>query len=99
MKSTDIIVEQLKKAKPQAIILFGSAARGRMTEDSDLDILMIKSTKKPFDDRMREARSMVGTDTPLDIIVITPQEAKTLPKKYSFFAQIFKEGKLLYGRI
>ena len=99
MKSTDVIIEQLKKTKPQAIILFGSAARGEMTEDSDLDILMIKRTKKPFDDRMREARSMVRTDTPLDIIVITPEEAKSLPKKNSFFAQILKEGKLLYGRI
>ena len=99
MKSTDFIVEQLKKTNPQAIILFGSAARGETTPDSDLDILMIKKTKKPFDDRMREARAMVRTDTPLDIIVITPEEAKSLPKKSSFFAQIFKEGKLLYGRI
>ena len=83
MKSTDVIIEQLKKTKPQAIILFGSAARGEMTEDSDLDILMIKRTKKPFDDRMREARSMVRTDTPLDIIVITPEEAKSLNRNFT----------------
>ena len=99
MKSTDIIVEQLKKKKPQAIILFGSAARGEMTEDSDLDILVIKKTKKSFTDRMRDMRSMIRTSTPLDIIVLTPQEAKSLPKKNSFFAQILEEGKLLYGRI
>src|SRR3989344_3023265 len=99
MKSTDIIIEQLKKTKPQAIILFGSAARGEMTEDSDLDILVIKKTKKSFTDRMRDMRSMIRTSTPLDIIVLTPQEAKSLPKKNSFFAQIFEEGKLLYGRI
>jgi len=99
MKSTDIIVERLKKTKPQAIILFGSAARGEMTEDSDLDILVIKKTKKSFTDRMRDMRSMIRTSTPLDIIVLTPQEAKSLPKKNSFFAQILEEGKLLYGRI
>ena len=99
MKSTDIIIEQLKKTKPQAIILFGSAARGEMTEDSDLDILVIKKTKKSFTDRMRDMRSMIRTSTPLDIIVLTPQEAKSLPKKNSFFAQILEEGKLLYGRI
>ncbi|HLA04267.1 hypothetical protein A2W45_01230 [Candidatus Curtissbacteria bacterium RIFCSPHIGHO2_12_41_11] len=99
MKSTDIIVERLKKTKPQAIILFGSAARGKMTEDSDLDILVIKKTKKSFTDRMRHMRSMIRTSTPLDIIVLTPQEAKSLPKKNSFFAQILEEGKLLYGRI
>ena len=70
-----------------------------MTEDSDLDILVIKKTKKSFTDRMRDMRSMIRTSTPLDIIVLTPQEAKSLPKKNSFFAQILEEGKLLYGRI
>ena len=99
MTSTKFIVEQLKKDKPKAIILFGSAARGEAGEDSDLDILVIKETKKSFTERMREARSMIKTNTPMDIIVLTPQEAKDLPKKNSFFAQILKEGKLLYGRI
>ncbi len=99
MKPIDSIFDQLKSTNPQAIILFGSAAWGEMTEDSDLDILVIKKTKKSFTDRMREMRSMISTNVPLDIIVITPQEAKSLPEKYSFFAQILKEGKLLYGRI
>ncbi len=99
MTSTKFVVEQLKKDKPKAIILFGSAARGEAGEDSDLDILVIKETKKSFTERMREARSMIKTNTPMDIIVLTPQEAKDLPKKNSFFAQILKEGKLLYGRI
>lgn len=99
MKSTDIIVEQLKKSRPQAIILFGSAARGEMTEDSDLDFLVIQDTHKDYFDRVRDLRSEIRTDVPLDIIVLTPKEAKELPKKNSFFAQILKEGKLLYGRI
>lgn len=99
MKSTDIIVEQLKKDKPQAIILFGSAARGEMNKDSDLDILVIKETKKDYFDRVREARAGIRTSVPLDIIVLTPKEARELPKRNSFFAQIIKEGKLLYGRV
>ncbi|MBI2326974.1 nucleotidyltransferase domain-containing protein [Candidatus Curtissbacteria bacterium] len=99
MENTKIIFNQLKKFKPEAIVLFGSAARGEAGEDSDLDILLIKQTDKSFSDKVREARSLVRTSQPLDIIVITPQEAKELPKKNSFLSQILKEGKLIYGRI
>ncbi|OGD93961.1 hypothetical protein A3A48_02250 [Candidatus Curtissbacteria bacterium RIFCSPLOWO2_01_FULL_37_9] len=99
MKSTDIIIEQLKKTKPQAIILFGSAARGEMGKDSDFDLLVIQETKKDYFDRVREVRAEIRANVPLDIIVLTPKEARELPKKNSFFAQILKEGKLLYGRI
>ena len=99
MKSTQFIVDQLKKDKPKAIILFGSAARGEAREDSDLDILIIKETTKDFADRMREARSQIRTNQALDIIVITPKEARELPKKNTFLRQVLKEGKLLYGRV
>ena len=30
---------------PDQVILFGSAARGTMTEDSDIDLLLIRETK------------------------------------------------------
>lgn len=99
MGKADLVFEQLKKTNPKAIILFGSAARGEVGEDSDLDILVIQETNKPFTDRIREARANVRTNIPLDIIVITPKEAKELPKKNSFFSQILKEGKLIHGRI
>ena len=93
------IFEQLKKTNPQAIILFGSAAKDEMSEDSDLDILVIKESKKPFLDRMREIRGHIRTHTPIDLIVLTPNEAKEMPKKSTFFRQIIEEGKLIYGRI
>lgn len=99
MDDANSILEQLRKFKPQAIILFGSAARGEMTEDSDLDFLVVIDTDKPFTDRMRDLRASIRTRTPLDLIVLTPEEARDFPKKSSFFFQIIKEGKLLYGRI
>lgn len=79
--------------------MFGSAARGEAKQDSDLDILVIRKTRKDYFERVREVRAGVKTNVPLDIIVLTPKEAKELPKKNSFFAQILKEGKLVYGRI
>lgn len=79
--------------------MFGSAARGEARQDSDVDILVIQETRKDYFERVREVRAGVRTNVPLDIIVLTPKEAKELPKKNSFFAQILKEGKLVYGRI
>ena len=99
MKQGELVIEHLKKGKPQAIILFGSAARGEMHKDSDLDILVVKKTKKDFIQRMRDIRANLKTSIPLDIIVLTPEEAKKLPKTNSFIRQIFEEGKLLYGRV
>lgn len=95
----EILVEQLKQIDPQAIILFGSAVSGKRTIDSDYDFLVIKDTNKSFTDRIREVHSILKTNTPVDVIVVTPQEAKDLPKKSIFFSQIFQEGKLVYGRI
>lgn len=99
MNDTLSVLEQLRKLSPQAIILFGSAARGEMKKDSDLDFLVVIDSDKPFTDRMRDIRTQIKTNTPLDLIVLTPQEVRELPKKSTFFSQVIKEGKLLYGRI
>jgi predicted nucleotidyltransferase len=95
----DILVKQLKQINPQAIILFGSGAKGKRTIDSDYDFLVIKETNKQFADRIREAHSILKTNIPVDVIVVTPKEAEDLPKKSVFFSHIIQEGKLVYGRI
>ncbi len=93
------IIEQLKVIHPQAIILFGSAVRGDMNPDSDVDLLLIQHTQKSLTERMRDARLVVRSSTPLDIIVLTPEEAKYLPQRDAFFRDIFRHGTLVYGRL
>ena len=41
----DIIRRVVEVAEPEKIILFGSAARGEMGPDSDIDLLVIKAGK------------------------------------------------------
>ncbi|OGK14380.1 hypothetical protein A3C98_02690 [Candidatus Roizmanbacteria bacterium RIFCSPHIGHO2_02_FULL_37_15] len=93
------VLEQLKKMKPKALILFGSAARGEMKKDSDVDILIVKDMKESFSDRIRFVRSNLRTNLPLDILVLTSKEAREITKKSEFFSQIFKEGNYIYGEI
>jgi predicted nucleotidyltransferase len=38
----DIVKRVVEAAKPEKVVLFGSAARGTMGPDSDLDLLVIK---------------------------------------------------------
>ena len=41
----DIVKQVVKAAKPDKIVLFGSAARGTMGPNSDIDLLVIKGGK------------------------------------------------------
>ncbi len=63
--------------QPEKIILLGSWAGGRPREDSDLDLLIIKRTRKPMLERMAEVDEIVRPIAPLvamDAIVMTPSE-------------------------
>lgn len=96
------IVEQIKQGyKPEKIILFGSYAWGKPTPDSDVDLLVIKNTKKKGRDvSMAINKSMFSRTLPLDILVYTPLEIK---KKINedrnlFLEDIINNGKVLYAK-
>ena len=89
----------VRKYKPEKIILFGSAARGKFDpEKSDLDFLVVKNDKKDFHDRMVLLYRIVKKNLPADFLVYTPQELKIrLALGDPFITLIVKEGKVLYG--
>jgi predicted nucleotidyltransferase len=64
--------------KPQKIILFGSYAHGTPTEESDLDLLIIKESDIPSRLQNRQVRKIVSDlRVPVDVIVKTPEEFQT----------------------
>jgi predicted nucleotidyltransferase len=96
------IVEKLENNyKPQKILLFGSYAYGDPTEDSDLDLLIIKDTDKSPIDRWLEVKKILRDPErriPVSALVYTEQEIEARKAIKDFFiAEIFKKGKLLYG--
>ena len=94
-----IIVEALKKYDAQKILLFGSLAKGNADEYSDIDILVIKKTDKPFVKRLREVALLCKLDEPIDILVYTPEEIEEMKKAGNFFIEsVFSEGRVLYER-
>jgi len=93
------VIKQLIAQEPTAIIAFGSRVWGKTHKDSDLDVLVIKNTAKSHSDRIKEIHSQISSRLPLDVIVLTPEEAKKFSHKYSFYRDIFQKGEIIYGRI
>ena len=94
------IVKQIaEKYKPEKIILFGSFAYGKPNKDSDVDLFIVKKTKKTRGERLMEVERMfLDRIIPLDILVYTPKEIKNRLSLGDFFIQdIVEKGKILYA--
>lgn len=85
---------------PERIYLFGSWSRGEEDDLSDLDIVVIKRTKKPFFNRLRETVRLVPPELEgVDILVYTPEEFIEMKLEGNAFAEmIMEEGIIIYDR-
>jgi predicted nucleotidyltransferase len=89
----------IEKYNPEKIILFGSAARGQFSLDSDADFLIIKKNTPYYGaDRIRELSRLIERNIPIDLLVYKPEEfKKRIEMGDPFLKAILKEGKILYG--
>jgi predicted nucleotidyltransferase len=94
-----ITAQIIEKYKPDKVILFGSAARNELKEDSDLDFLIIKRETPLYGaDRIRQLSRMIDRDISVDFLVYRPEEFnERLQMGDPFIKLIAKEGKVLYG--
>ena len=94
-----ITAQIIEKFKPEKIILFGSASQGRITPDSDVDLLIIKKDTPLYGaDRIRELSKLIDRNIPVDFLVYQPEEfEKRLKMGDPFLKAILKEGRVLYG--
>lgn len=94
-----ITAQIIEKYKPDKVILFGSAARGELTADSDADFLIIKRHTPHYGaDRIRELNRLINRQIAVDFLVYRPNEfEKRLAMGDPFLKAIVKEGRILYG--
>jgi predicted nucleotidyltransferase len=86
-----------KKFNPQKIILFGSYAYGKPTEDSDVDILVVMPFKGRNPEKATEIWMATKPRFPIDIMVRKPAELKKRLEMGDFFLrEIVEKGKVLY---
>ena len=82
-------------AKPEKIILFGSAAREEMGPDSDVDLLVVKAGVHRRNTARIIRRSLFGIGVPLDIVVVTPEDIE----RYGDCPALIIEPALREGRV
>ncbi len=73
----DIVKRVVRTAKPEKIVLFGSAARGTMGPNSDVDLLVVKEGKfNRWSLLTNIYRELRDTDIGVDVVVATPEEIR-----------------------
>jgi len=85
---------------PQKVILFGSYAHGKVSYDSDVDLLIILNTKLKGAERQRAVSRLIHPRLlPVDIIVKTPEEiVESQTRRIDpFLKEILEKGIILYG--
>ena len=93
-KYADQIARQFQ---PNKIILFGSYAYGKPSEDSDVDLLVIMSFKGRNPEKATEIWMATRPKFPIDIMVRKPEEMKKRLAMGDFFLrEITEKGELLY---
>jgi predicted nucleotidyltransferase len=89
------IVGILRQMGVQQIVLFGSAAREKITAWSDLDLIVVLDSDLPFIKRLgllyERIRPLVG----LDLLAYTPQEFEALRER-PFIRYALQEGRVLH---
>lgn len=98
------IVKQIAEGyRPLKVILFGSHAWGQPTEDSDIDLLIVKETSERFIDRWTSVRELIADPArriPVQPIVVTPEELhRRIARGDQFFREIVDRGKILYRSV
>jgi predicted nucleotidyltransferase len=105
---SEYVLDALRDYGPERILLFGSRARGSDSNESDVDLLVVKDDPRRPADRIREVyarlqpleRADEWMQLPsFDVIVITARELRDrLDASDPFFETIVSEGRTILDR-
>jgi predicted nucleotidyltransferase len=94
------LIEQMVNAvHPLRIILFGSAARGEMGPDSDIDVMVVMPDGTHCANTARYLyQQMSGFGFPIDIVVATPNVLERHKDNIGLiYRSVLAEGKEVYA--
>jgi len=95
----EIIRRIIDVVHPKKIILFGSAARGEMGPDSDLDLLIIVSSGMHRRKTAQKIyRNLIGVGFAADIVVVTENDIELFKDNIGMVIRpALEEGRVLYA--
>lgn len=84
---------------PDKIILFGSLASGRVSDMSDLDLIIVAESKDDFWSRLQNLSKYCSRKVGMDVLFYTPAEFNRLSATRTFFKKEIKEkGEVVYDK-
>lgn len=96
-KLSKIVSRIVEVAEPEKIILFGSAARGEMNSESDLDLLVIKSGVHRRKLAQEIYMNLFGIGQPVDVVVVRPEDIERYGDSHPLVIKgALEEGKVIY---
>lgn len=95
----EVVRRVVAAADPERIILFGSAARGELGRNSDIDLLVVKAgdyAKREVSHRIRQ--SLRGLEEAFDVVIATPEEIERYGDCFALvYYAALREGRELYA--
>ena len=94
----EIVGRTLAVASVKRIILFGSAAAGQMTQDSDVDLLILSPTPpKSREERVRIRQALRGLGFPFDVFLMSLRDFEETKEYIGGVAHpAYKYGRVIY---
>jgi uncharacterized protein len=98
---SEIVRRVLSVARPERIILFGSAVTGRMTKDSDIDLLIVEPAPKNRHEESVAISDAIGdVDYPVDVRIIASERFEATKHVIGGIAYpAHKYGRVLYESV
>jgi predicted nucleotidyltransferase len=95
----EIVRRLLRVTAPDRIILFGSAATGTMSPDSDVDLLIVSPpANNTINERVRLLKALRGLNLPFDVFMIDTERFEATRDTFGGIAwPASKYGQVLYS--
>ena len=96
----EIIRRVVEVAQLEQIILFGSAVRGTMARNSDVDLLIVKEGGDAKNLRARIYENLYGVRVAVNVILVSPAELERYKDSHAMVIKpALQEGKVVYEAI
>ena len=85
----------LRAHQVEAAYLFGSWARGQADKLSDIDVIVVAESGRPFVERFRDYPDVIRAPTGIDLLIYTPEEFARERRCNRFIRHALREGRRL----
>lgn len=93
----EIVRRVVDVARPERIILFGSAARGEMGPHSDVDLLIVREGADAHEMTARIYGNLRGVDAAIDVILVSPEDVERYRDSHALVIKpALREGRVIY---